>query len=124
MILQLIYDEGRQGRLYSPTQFSQAFENKAGLGGSHSVRDRIDVLTTKGFIKFNKEGRASNSKFGMMCVEGMEIPRSEPDVDPQTGEIMDAMTPYLPTHFKQPTDGAILPVENPEIWVYHEASES
>ena len=60
----------------------------------------------------------------MMCVEGMEIPRSEPDVDPQTGEIMDAMTPYLPTHFKQPTDGAILPVENPEIWVYHEASES
>ena len=124
VILQLIYDEGRQGRLYSPTQFSQAFENKAGLGGSHSVRDRIDVLTTKGFIKFNKEGRASNSKFGMMCVEGMEIPRSEPDVDPQTGEIMDAMTPYLPTHFKQPTDGAILPVENPEIWVYHEASES
>ena len=43
--------------------------------------------------------------------------------DPQTGEIMDVMLSYLPTHFKQPTDGAILPVENPEVWIYHEGVE-
>jgi len=122
VILQLLYDEAQRGRLYSPTQFSQAFENKAGLGGSHSIRDRIDVLTTKGYIKFNKDG-AAKSKYGMMCVEGMEIPRAEPDVDPQTGEITDVMIPLLPTHFKQPNDGAILPVENPEIWVYHDGGE-
>ncbi len=120
VILQLIYDEALRGNLYTPSQFCQAFENKAGLGGRHSIHDRIDVLTTKGFIKFNKEGRAAKSKYGMMCVEGMEIPRTEPDVDPQTGEITDVLIPLLPTHFKQPNDGAILPVENPEIWIYHE----
>ncbi len=124
VILQLIYDEGRQGRLYSPTQFCQAFENKAGLGGRHSIHDRIDVLTTKGFIKFHKEDLSVKSKFGMMCIEGMEVPGSESSVDPQTGEITDVLIPYLPTHFKQPSDGAILPVENPEIWVYHGESEA
>jgi hypothetical protein len=123
VILQLIYDEGLRRHLYSPTQFCQAFENKAGLGGFHSIRERIDVLTTKGFIKFNKEDRSIKTKYGMMCVEGMEVPRAEPDVDPQTGEIMDVMLSYLPTHFKQPTDGAILPVENPEVWIYHEGVE-
>ena len=96
--------------------------DKGGLGGNHSIRDRIDVLATKGYIKFNKEG-AAKSKYGMMCVEGMEIPRAEPDLDPQTGEITDVMIPLLPTHFKQPNDGAILPVENPEIWVYHDGGE-
>ncbi len=123
VILQLLFDEARRGHLYSPSQFCQAFENKAGLGGRHSIHDRIDVLTTKGFIKFNKEGRGAKSKYGMMCIEGMEIPRAEPTVDPETGEITDIMTLLLPTHFKQPGDGAILPVENPEIWVYHEGVE-
>ncbi|WP_353277822.1 hypothetical protein [Wolbachia endosymbiont (group A) of Agelastica alni] len=40
-ILQLIYDEARKGRLYTINSFCQAFENKAGLGSQHSIRERI-----------------------------------------------------------------------------------
>ncbi len=119
VILQLLFDEGRKGTLYTPSQFCQAFENKAGLGGNHSIRDRIDVLSTKGYVKFNKEN-AAKSKYGVMCVEGMEVPTGEEIVDPETGEVATGMKSLLPTHFKQPGNGAILPVENPVIWVYPE----
>lgn len=119
VILQLLFDEGRRSALYTPSQFCQAFENKAGLGGNHSIRDRIDVLATKGYIKFNKDN-AAKSKYGVMCVEGMEIPTGDETVDPDTGEVSQAMKPLLPTHFKQPGNGAILPVENPSVWVYPE----
>jgi len=122
VILQLLFDEGRKGSLYTPTQFCQSFENKGGLGGNHSIRDRIDVLATKGYIKFNKEGTAK-SKYGVMCVEGMEVPTGEEIVDPETGEISPAMKSLLPTHFKQSGDGTILPVENPAVWVYAEDVE-
>ncbi len=40
-ILQLIYDEARKGRLYTINSFCQAFENKAGLGSQHSIRERM-----------------------------------------------------------------------------------
>jgi hypothetical protein len=55
-----------------------------------------------------------------MCVEGMEIPTGEEIVDPDTGEISNDMRQLLPTHFKQSGNGAILPVENPSVWVYPE----
>lgn len=119
VILQLLFDEGRKGTLYTPSQFCQAFENKAGLGGNHSIRDRIDVLSTKGYVKFNKDN-AAKSKYGVMCVEGMEVPTGEENVDTETGEIVAGMKSLLPTHFKQPGNGAILPVENPSVWVYPE----
>lgn len=119
VILQIIFDEAHKGALYTPMQFCQQFENKAGLGGQFSIRDRINVLTTKGFIKFNKEN-AAKSKYGVMCVEGMEIPSGEESADEVTGEVIQDMKPLLPTHFKQSGDGAILPVENPFVWVYPE----
>jgi hypothetical protein len=89
------------------------------LGGKHSIRDRIDVLATKGYVKFNKDA-AAKSKYGVMCVEGMEVPVGEEAVDPDTGEITTPMRPLPPTHFKEPGNGAILPVENPSVWVYQE----
>ena len=122
VILQILFDEGRKGKLYTPSQFCQAFENRAGLGGKHSIRDRIDVLATKGHIKFNRD-KTAKSKYGLMCVEGMEIPFGDSAMDPETGEIIQAMERLLPTHFKQPKDGTILPVENPEIWVNQEEDE-
>ena len=118
VILQLLFDEARKGALYTPSQFCQAFENKGGLGGNHSIRDRIDVLSTKGYIKFNKDS-AAKSKYGVMCVEGMEVPTGKEAAD-QDGEVHTVMQPLLPTHFKQPGNGAILPVENPSVWVYQE----
>ena len=120
MILQLIFDEAREGTLYTPTQFCEAFEGRAGLGGERTIHRRINVLATKGYIKFNLDDchRVERSKSSVMCVEGMEIPVGGEKVDPETGEVISRMQPLLPTHFKESQSGAILPVENPEVWVY------
>jgi hypothetical protein len=119
VILQLIFEQGRKGNLYTPTQFCQAFENYGGLGGKQTIQARLNVLATKGYIKFNKENsqRIERSKYGVLCVEGMEIPIGE-EMDLETGEIIPVMQPFLPTHYKESQGGALLPVENPEVWVY------
>ena len=122
VIVQLIYDKAAEGDLYTPSQFCETFEGRSGLGGERTIHNRLSVLATKGYIKFNKEqalARGIKSKYGIMCVEGMAIPVEEsPETDPETGEVSPALKPILPTHFKESQTGAILPVENPEVWVY------
>ena len=115
VITQLIIDEAAAGRVYTPAQFAEKFENHAGLGGRDSIVKRISVASTKSEIKFfhNFETYdlppAPRSKFGYMVAEGMVLRGSEG----QLGVV-------LPTHFKCQQSGAVLPVENPEIWVYQE----
>ncbi|MFC4623855.1 AAA family ATPase [Daeguia caeni] len=128
VILQLLFDEARSGHLYTALQFAEAFENKAGLGGKDTIRERISVLATKGFIKFVRDGTpfglpTSRSKFGYLCVEGMRFPTGEVDADAETGEIVPVLNPVLPTIYKCPQSGAALPVENPTVWVYPEGVE-
>jgi len=118
-ILEIIFDESRKGKLYTSSMFCQVWEHKAELGGRHSLRDRIDVLTSKGYIKFVKEG-AARSRNGFLCVEGMEVPTEKTEVDPVTGEITTIFKRLLPTHFRSPSDGGLMPVEDPEMWIYHE----
>ena len=60
----------------------------------------------------------TRSKFGYLCVEGMRFPVEGEAIDPDTGEVLPATAPVLPSHFKCPHTGASLPVENPEKWVY------
>jgi hypothetical protein len=49
----------------------------------------------------------------------MELSAAEPNVDPDTGEVIaDEPLPVLPTHYKCPQTGAVIPVENPSVWVY------
>lgn len=125
VILQLIYAEALRGRLYTALQFAESFENKAGLGGKDTIRDRISVLATKAYIKFIQDGSPfglprSRSKFGYLCVEAMEFSSGEETIDPQTGELTPQTVPVLPSHYKCPQTGAALPVENPQVWVYRE----
>jgi hypothetical protein len=125
VILQLIYEEALKGRLYTALQFAESFENKAGLGGRDTIRERISVLATKGYIKFIQDGSPfglprSRSKFGYLCVEAMEFPTGTETIDPQTGELAPRTIPVLPSHYKCPQTGAALPVENPHVWVYRE----
>ena len=124
-ILGILLDEALDGRLYTALQLAEAFENLAGLGGKDTIRDRISVLATKGYIKFVRDASAfglasSRSKFGYLCVEGMLFGMADEAVDPETGEVVSASMAVLPSHYKCPHSGACLPVENPTVWVYPE----
>ena len=118
VILDLISEEALKGNLYTSNQFAEKFENKASLGGTKTIRERISVLATKGYIKFTNEAvnlgyERCRSKYGLICVENMEFVN-----DSGIKQIV------LPTHFKCPNTGASLPVENNKIWVLHEEAES
>ncbi len=127
VILGLIYDEALAGKVYTMTSFAEAFENKAGLGGQTVIRDRLGVLTTKGYVKFVRGAAATEiglaaerSKYGYLCVEGMELGTGEDRIDEATGEVVPDLIAVLPSHYKCPQTGAVLPVENPAVWVYRE----
>jgi hypothetical protein len=54
----------------------------------------------------------------------MHLGPVEEAVDPDTGEIVTTARWVLPTHYKCPQSGAVLPVENPEVWVYLDDGEA
>jgi hypothetical protein len=128
VILGFLLDEAAEGRLYTTNQFCESFENKRGLGGKDTIRDRLSVLATKGYIKFLRDGASlglppSRSRFGYLCVEGMTTPSPEEMTDPATGEVSRSSISVLPSHYKCPRTGALLEVENPSVWVYPEEVE-
>lgn len=130
VIVNILDREARAGRMYTMTLFAESFENKSGLSGQTTIRDRLNVLTTKGVIKFVKGDAASDlglasdrSKYGYLCVEYMELATDGETVDPDTGEVGQAYVPVQPSHYKCPQTGALLPVENPAIWVYPEGGD-
>lgn len=128
VILGVLLDEALEGRLYTINQFAEAFENRGGLGGKDTIRDRLNVLATKGFVKFLRDGTPyglgpSRSRFGFLCVEGMAAPTGAEAVDPDTGEVIPATIAVLPTHYKSAQTGALLEVENPQVWVYPEGEQ-
>jgi hypothetical protein len=127
VILGMLLDEAAESRLYSTMQFAEKFENKAGLGSKHTIRERLSVLATKGFVKFRRDASefglgVVRSRFGFLCVDGMTFGRPEEAVDPDTGEVSETVRRVLPSHFKCPQSGLCLEVENPEVWVYPEGA--
>ena len=123
LILGVLLDEAAEGRLYSIMQLAEKFENTLGLGSKHTIRERLSVLATKGFVKFRRDGsefglEVVRSRFGYLCVEGMTFGPDVETVDPETGEVTTCARRVLPSHFKCPQSGNCLDVENPEIWVY------
>ena len=125
VIVQTLFEEARKGNVYTIAQFAEKFESTAGLGAHRTIVDRLNVLTTKGFIKFFKNPDEYNlphpprSKFGHLCVEGMLLP-IETGICEESGEVMVTEKTVLPTHYKCPCTGALLPVENPYVWVYQQ----
>lgn len=130
VILQVLFDEAARGHCYTANQFSEAFEGKAGLGASRTINERLSVLATQGYIKFFRNPQdygltpVKRSKFGYLCVEDMRLTRATEPPDPESGEIKTETALVLPTHYKCSQTGSILPVENPEIWVYQEDMKS
>ncbi|MBY7649848.1 MAG: hypothetical protein C4617_05110 [Candidatus Liberibacter europaeus] len=110
MILDIITNEASKGKVYSTTQFSKVFDNKAGLGSYNTIREKINVLMTKGHIKIFKNAKdygikTHHNSNGFMCIKDMELL-----VDGELKRI-------LPTHYEHSQTGAMLPVENPNCWV-------
>jgi len=130
VILQILYDEAAKGRCYLSGQFSMTFENQGGLGADRTIRERIAVLATKGYIKFFRNAEAyglprrKGNRQGYLCVEDMRLKRITGEPDPETGELPEEDVPVLPTHYLCPQTGICLPVENPQEWVYQEEDES
>jgi len=125
VIVQLLFDQAGDGKLYTAKQFAEKFENQTGLGGQSTIRERISVLATKGHIKFLRDAQpfglpASTSKLGYLVVEGMHFGPSIETVDPETGEITTTLQPVRPSHFKAAETGLPTEVENPNVWVYAE----
>jgi len=128
IILHLIAEEAEAGRLCTTNAFSSKFENSRGLGGKDTIRDRISVLSTKGYIKFRRDARDldqpyTRSKNGYLVVKDMVVATDEEVVDAETGEITQATLRVLPSHFLCPRSEALLEVENPEVWVLHDPEE-
>ncbi len=126
VILEILHEEAAKGCLYTMNQFAETFEGKAGLGSKSTVRERARVLLTKGYIKCYRQPHPqkgtspTRSKYGFLCVEGMVL---GPEViDEETSEITTAAIPVLPTDYVDPGSSAVLPVENPEVWVYQDAA--
>ncbi|AXC51240.1 hypothetical protein DRW48_11755 [Paracoccus suum] len=120
VILSILLEEASNGRLYTSTQFREAFENKRGLGSQFTIRDRLNVAATKGWIRFVRDGRpyghpVVRSRFGYLCVEGMVF-GCEEQVDAETGEVFAGGKPVVPTHYKSPSNGDCLEVEHPSDW--------
>ncbi len=122
IILQLIHEEARLGKLYTINQFSEAFENKSGLGSTETIRNRLNVLATRGDIKFSKDttlyrgNTPLRTKFGFLCVEGMHVPNGKSQVNSTTGETTVTLQPVYPTHYKCKQTAAALPVKDKFIW--------
>ena len=127
VILGLLFDEAAEQRLYTSTQFAEAFENRGGLGSRYTIRERIGVLATKGLIKFRREFAdqgfpPTRSHYGYLCVEGMRFGVDE-QVDPETGEVTGQGLPVQPSHYKCAHSGMVLEVENPAVWVHPEGPD-
>ena len=128
IILNLIADEAEAGRLCTTNAFASKFENSRGLGGKDTIRDRIGVLSTKGYIKFRRDARDlgqpyTRSKNGYLVVKDMLLGTDDEVVDAETGEITRATLRVLPSHFLCSQSEALLEVENPEVWVLHDPEE-
>lgn len=124
VILSILIDEAAEGKLYTSTQFREAFENQRGLGSQFTIRDRINVLATKGHIRFLRDGTkfghsVVRSRFGYLCAEGMVFGRKG-RIHPETGEVLDSVIPVVPSHYKSPSNGQCMDLADPSDWSIRE----
>jgi hypothetical protein len=91
------------------------------------LANRIHVLATKGHVKFVRGEEAERlglpqgaTKYGYLCVKDMVLQTDAEHVNSETGEVEPAVVKVVPTHFMCPQTGAVLPVENPDVWVDQE----
>ncbi|WP_093119115.1 AAA family ATPase [Salinihabitans flavidus] len=131
VIVHLVSEQAEQGKMFTLSQFAAKFENKGSLGGQTSIRERLHVLATKGYVKFVRGEQVrelglkrDRSKFGYLCVRDMRLRTDRELVDSETGEVSPAFVRVLPSDYMCPQSGALLPVENPEVWVDQDGDDT
>lgn len=119
-ILEFIYAEAKQGKLYTAESLSLALAGRMGLGSHYTIRNLIRLYESKGFIRFIDNRKAveyalakSSSPLGYLCVEGMR--RESGDDAPEL--------PYLPTHYRCPRSGQVFDLAPEEINAWHYIDE-
>lgn len=122
LILDIIANEALAGRVFTGGAFAAQFENTHGLGGEDTITRRINVLANKGYIKFLRAAPdlgipQSKSSKGYLVVQDMLFATDHEEVDPDTGEVTQRQVRLLPSHYQSEMNHAVLPVENPEVWV-------
>jgi putative DNA primase/helicase len=126
-ILQILFDEAAAGHCYTANQFAEAFEGKAGLGGERTIRERISascpprdtssISATRRTMACHRAAApssATSASRAWSCGRPTAIQTLPP------ANCRCVSYAVLPTHYKCPHSGAAMPVENPDVWVYHD----
>lgn len=122
-ILEFVFKEAADGRLYTSSSLSKILAGKFGLGSQHTIRKLISECETKGFIRFIGCDAAADygqtrpkSPIGYVCVEGMG--RSE-WFDPETGKIQPEVE-FLPTHYRDARSEQVFELRKEDVrkWEY------
>ncbi|MGN7439364.1 MAG: AAA family ATPase [Alcanivorax sp.] len=128
ILQRLLEDAQFDQKLYTIESFSEAYEDIDGLGSQTTIKKRLSVLMSKGYIKCLKtrhpltKQTAERSKYGYLVVENMQLGQDE--IDEDTGEIIAPAIAVLPTHYKDEGSGGVRQVENAHSWVYHDEEKT
>lgn len=123
VILNFLYDEALEERLYNAESLSNTLAGRMGLGSTKTIRALIKQYETKGFIRFISNARAveyglamTRSRHGYLCVEGMH--RAAQEEKPEQ--------PYFPSHYRCPHSDNIYPLKEEDIhrWRYVETEDA
>lgn len=109
VIMNFIYDEAeKSGRLYTREALVKTLEDKYGLGGTSSLRTRIDVLSQKWRIKMTNEAY----RFGdfAQSSRASEMYLVVYDTKMPDGRIVPA------THCANRTGNGLMEVNDPRVW--------
>lgn len=119
VILQILDDEALLDNFYTCTNFCNKFEGISSLGGREAIKSRIDVLISKGYIKFfeNRPGYNGIRRPSFyMCTESMVT--SEVSKFLFGDNILDGNRRVLPTHFKDTDTNTFVKLEDRLHWKY------
>ncbi len=111
-IIELIETQAQQnGTLFTIGGFAKLYEGKYSLNSSASIDRLIRSIAVKGFIKFRKDTsefdlRNPKSNLGYMITENIRLRHD------------DDLSAVYPSHYLDVPDGAIMEVENPQVWVW------
>lgn len=119
-ILDFIFTEAKEGRLYTVESLSAALASRQGLGSHSTVRNLINLYQSKGFIRFidndtaaRQGAQRARSPLGYLCVEGMRRDAA--------GDAPEQL--YLPTHYRCPQSDQVFALNAEDVHRWHYAGE-